>query len=225
MNNFEHQTDPVDLKAQEVLQDLQEKIEKVISDQIALKSQTVLLQLQQETEKVIAEYLKYTGVDQKDLDGAFPSSDTEQLVYAPVTSLRTNLVQVGSFFYAAMLSFFIQKHRFVGNDMPVEDMVEWAKCYGYLRSTLNAAVQSGESSSSGGKQRAQIYQSRFSALRNKCDELFPGWLKNKRPSADEMAEEMIGMFDISHRRMADEIREARKMHRAVHSAQDTEHDE
>lgn len=217
--------DQIDLKAQRVLQQLQEKIEKGISDQIALKAKPVLSQLQEETEKVIADYLEYTGVDQKDLDCAFPSSDTERLVYAPLTSFRTKLVQVGSFFYAAMLSFFIKKHQFVGNDMPIEDMVEWAKCYGYLRGTLNAAVQSGESSSSGGKQRAQIYQSRFSALLNKCDEMFPGWLNNKKPSADKMAEEMIGMFDISHRVMADEIRNARKMHRAAHSAQDAEHGE
>lgn len=173
--------------------------------------------LKERTDKILSEYSKYTGLRLEDLSGPL-HYDSVQTGKAPLpaTSCRSKLVQEDSFYHAVILSACARGFPDFKHEMPLKLLLDWADSLGYLRGIMSAANFHSESGSNGGNRRAQLYQAKYSALLNKCNELFPGWRESKRPSADEMAEVMVGMFDISHRGMANEIRNARKMHLAAH---------
>lgn len=175
--------------------------------------------LEERTDKVLSEYLKCTGLKLEDFGGPLPYGSIKKgKIPLPVTSCRSKLLQDDSFYHAVVLSACARAFPDLKHEMPLKFFLDWADSLGYLRGIMSAANFHSESGSFGGNRRAQLYQEKYSALLDKCDELFPGWRESKRPSADEMAEVMVGMFDISHRGMANEIRNARKMHLAVHIA-------
>lgn len=176
--------------------------------------------LKERTDKILFEYLKFTGLTLEDFGAPLPYDSVQKgKIPLPASSCRSKLVQEDSFYHAVILSACARAFPDLKHEMPLRFFLDWADSLGYLRGIMSAANLHSESGSFGGNRRAQLYQAKFSALLDKCNELFPGWRESKRPSADEMAEVMVGMFDISHRGMANEIRNARKMHLAAHIAQ------
>lgn len=212
-------------KNQNYINQLKERGGKIHS-RVNTKYHPTVKLLKERTDEIISKYLDYTGLTLEDFGGPLPMDAFKKgMIPLPTSSCRSKLVQEDSYFHAFILLTCARVFPDLKHEMPLKFFLEWADSLGYLRGIMSAANFHSESGSFGGNQRAQVYQARFSALLVKCDELFPDWRKSKRPSADKMAEEMIGMFEISHRGMADEIRNARKMYRAAQNAQNAEHAE
>lgn len=183
-----------------------------------------LSELQVKTEKLLDEYCQYSGVTKQDLDDAFLGTAKEDgiVIYAPSSAFKSKLISAEAFYCSAMLLVFVRSYLFERESMKIDSVLEWSSSYGFLKGILASATSLAKSASSGGKGRAQGYERERPLIFSKCDVLFPGWLNEKKPSADKMAEEMIGMFSVSHREMAKLIRNERKKHRTAHNVQDTE---
>lgn len=166
-----------------------------------------LSELQVKTERLLDDYCQYAGVTIEDLGDAFQVSaeGEDTIVLVPVSAFKSKLISAETFRCAAMLLVFVRSYLFERECMKIDSILEWSVHYGILKGLMLSATSVAKAASPGGKVRAEGYEMEKVKVIAKCNDMFPDWISSKKPAADKMAEELIGMISLSHRMISSVI--------------------
>ena len=165
-------------------------------------------------DRAIDDYANYLGISserfytwlENDNDTLFELPDDENIELDWKAALLS---------HATVNAYFASLHE-MEMEFSTKDIISWASAYGLLRGKLEAISGISKRGEPGGKARAEKYKAEveeiLSAYRS-MDSLLG-------MSAEKAASHIVNKSDLSHRKIADTIRKARKMQIATQKAHD-----